>query len=149
MTAAADAIGVHLHARRVRRLLESHGYEVASVTNERGHIVTVIAPPEAPRETLAACGMQLDPDVGLLACGGALIELTAIETALLQRLLLRAESVVTQRDLSAAAWPGEPPAAYANRLYAHIFSLRRKLARAGANASIQTFRRGYRLAQRA
>lgn len=148
MTATADAIDAHLHARRLRRLLESHGYEVASVTNERGRLVTVIAPSAAPRAPLAACGLELDPELGLLACAGGLVELTTIETVLLHVLLLRADAIVTQRELSAAVWPGSAPAACANRLYAHIFCLRRKLARAGANASIQTARRGYRLAAR-
>jgi DNA-binding response OmpR family regulator len=148
MTATADEIDAHLHARRLRRLLESHGYEVASVTNERGRFVTVIAPPGSPRAALAGCGMELDVELHLLACGGTLVELTAIETTLLAVLLLRAESVVAQRELASAAWTGERPAACANRLYTHIFSLRRKLAAAGANASIQTYRRGYRLTAR-
>jgi DNA-binding response OmpR family regulator len=143
---SANALDDHLHARDVRRLLESYGYSVASVTSESGRIVTVVAPPEGRRDAVVAGRLRLDPDLQLLGCAGKLVALTATETALLHPLLLRAETIVTQSELVAAAWPGNETGACKNRLYTHMFALRRKLAKARAGATIQTFRRGYRLA---
>jgi hypothetical protein len=48
--------------------------------------------------------------------------------------------------LSPALAPGVDPAVCKNRLYAHVFTLRRKLASAAAPATIHGSRRGYRLA---
>lgn len=139
---SADALDVHLHGRRLRRLLESYGYRVASIGTTSGNLVTVVAPPQARREPISAAGLQLDPDLQLLACDGRVVNLTASETSVLHALLLRAETVVPQRELIAALWPGVNPAACKNRLYAHVFTLRRKLAGA---ATIHGSRRGYRL----
>ena len=143
---SANTLDEYPHARNVRRLLESYGYRVASVTSELGRIVTVIAPPEHRRDEVVAGRLRLDPDLQLLGCAGKIVELTATETALLYPLLLRAETIVTQGELVAAAWPGNETAACKNRLHTHVFALRRKLAKARAGATIETFRRGYRLA---
>jgi DNA-binding SARP family transcriptional activator len=64
----------------------------------------------------------------------------------LHALLLRAETIVPARQLIAALWPDSDPAVCKNRLYAHVFTLRRKLAAARARATILGSRRGYRLA---
>jgi DNA-binding response OmpR family regulator len=143
---SADTLDDHLQARHVRRLLESYGYRVASVTSERGRIVTVVDPPDRRRDAVVAGRLRLDPDLQLLGCAGTVVELTATETALLHPLLLRAETIVPQCELVAAAWPGNETPACKNRLYTHVFALRRKLAKARSGATIQTFRRGYRLA---
>lgn len=143
---STDSLDVHLHGRRLRRLLESYGYSVASIGSASGNLVTVVAPPQARREPIAAAGLQLDPDLQLLACDGRVVNLTASETLVLHALLLRAETIVPQRELIAALWPGTNPATCKNRLYAHVFTLRRKLAGARAAATIHGSRRGYRLA---
>jgi DNA-binding winged helix-turn-helix (wHTH) protein len=143
---SVDALDAHLHGLRLRRLLESHGYSVASVGTASGNLVTVVAPPDIRRERVIAGGLQLDPDMQLLGFDGRVVELTASETAVLHTLLLRAETVVPQRELITALWPDKDPAVCKNRLYAHIFTLRRKLAGARARATIHGSRRGYRLA---
>jgi DNA-binding response OmpR family regulator len=142
---SADALDVHLHGLRLRRLLESYGYSVASVGSASGNLVTVVAPPPASRERVTAGRLHLDPELQLLGFDGCVVELTATETTVLHTLLLRAETVVPQRELIAALWPDVDPAACKNRLYAHVFTLRRKLANASAGAKIQASRRGYRL----
>ncbi len=141
----ADALDVHLHGLRLRRLLESYGYSVASVGSASGNLVTVVAPPAAARERVTAGRLHLDPELQLLGFDGRVVALTATETAVLHTLLLRAETVVPQRELIAALWPDVDPAACKNRLYAHVFTLRRKLASASSGARIQGSRRGYRL----
>jgi DNA-binding response OmpR family regulator len=141
-----DALDTHLHAGRLRRLLESYGYRVASVGTSSGNLVTVVAPPESRREPITAAGLQLDPELQLLGFDDRIVELTAAETSVLHTLLLRAETIVPQRELIAALWPDDDPAVCKNRLYAHVFTLRRKLAAACARATILGSRRGYRLA---
>jgi DNA-binding response OmpR family regulator len=143
---STDSLDFHLHGQRLRRLLESYGYSVASIGTASGNLVTVVAPPQARREPVSAAGLQLDPDLQLLACGDRVVNLTASETSVLHALLLRAETIVPQSELIAALWPGANPATCKNRLYAHVFTLRRKLADAGAAATIHGSRRGYRLA---
>jgi DNA-binding response OmpR family regulator len=142
----ADALDAHHHVRRLRRLLESYGYRVASVGTSSGNLVTVVAPPENRRELVAAAGLQLDPELQLLGFDDRVVELTAAETSVLHALILRAETIVPQRELIAALWPDDDPAVCKNRLYAHVFTLRRKLATACARATILGSRRGYRLA---
>jgi DNA-binding response OmpR family regulator len=141
-----DALDAHHHVRRLRRLLESYGYRVASVGMSSGNLVTVVAPPEHRRELVTAAGLQLDPELQLLGFDNQVVELTAAETSVLHALILRAETIVPQRELIAALWPDDDPAVCKNRLYAHVFTLRRKLAAARARASILGSRRGYRLA---
>jgi len=145
----ADTLDVHVHAGRLRRLLESYGYSVASVGSASGNLVTVVAPPAARPERISAGGLQLDPELQLLAFEGRVVRLTASETSVLHALLLRADTIVPQRELIAALWPDTDPAACKNRLYAHVFTLRRKLAGACAHAAIHSSRSGYRLAFKA
>ncbi len=140
-----DTLDVHVHGLRLRRLLESYGYSVASVGTASGNLVTVVAPPQSHRERVAAGGLHLDPDLQLLGFDGRVVQLTASETSVLHALLLRAETVVPQRELISALWPDADPAICKNRLYAHVFTLRRKLACACAGAAIHGSRRGYRL----
>lgn len=141
-----DTLDVHLHGVRLRRLLESFGYSVASVGTASGNLVTVVAPPQARRERVTAGRLHLDPDLQLLGVDGRVVELTASETSVLHMLLLRAGTIVPQRELIAALWPDTDPGLCKNRLYAHVFTLRRKLASASGAATIQGSRRGYRLA---
>jgi DNA-binding response OmpR family regulator len=144
-----DALDAHLHVRRLRRLLESYGYRVASVGTSSGNLVSVVEPPERRRELVTAAGLELDPDLQLLGFDGRVVELTAAETSVLHALLLRAETIVPAGELIAALWPDSDPAVCKNRLYAHVFTLRRKLATACARAAILSSRRGYRLAVKA
>jgi DNA-binding response OmpR family regulator len=143
---SVDALDVHLDGRRLRRLLESHGYSVASMGTASGNLVTVVAPPESRRDRVTAGGLQLDADLQLLGFDGRVVQLTATETTVLHALLVRAETVVPQRELIAVLWPDADPAVCKNRLYAHVFTLRRKLASACSAATIHGSRRGYRLA---
>lgn len=85
----------------------------------------------------------------MLAFEGRVVRLTASETSVLHVLLLRAETIVPQRELIAALWPDTDPAVCKNRLYAHVFTLRRKLAGACADVAIHGSRSGYRLAFKA
>ena len=85
----------------------------------------------------------------MLAFEGRVVRLTASETSVLHVLLLRAETIVLQRELIAALWPDTDPAVCKNRLYAHVFTLRRKLASACADVAIHGSRSGYRLAFKA
>jgi DNA-binding response OmpR family regulator len=143
---STDTIDEHFHALRLRRLLESFGYSVASVDVARGNLVTVVAPPSERRERVSAGALHLDPDVQLLGFEGRVVQLTASETSLLHALLVRANSVVPQHELIATLWPDGDPAVCKNRLYAHMFTLRRKLAAACSIARIHGSQRGYRLA---
>jgi DNA-binding winged helix-turn-helix (wHTH) protein len=144
---STDALDAHLDGRRLRRLLESFGYSVASVGTASGsNLVTVVAPPEVRRQRVTAGKLHLDPDLQLLGFDERVVQLTASETSVLHALLVRAETIVPQRELIAALWPDVDPAVCKNRLYAHVFTLRRKLATACAGATIHGSRRGYRLA---
>ncbi len=145
----ADTLDEHVHAGRLRRLLEAYGYSVASVGTASGNLVTVVAPPTPRPERISAGGLHLDPELQLLAFEGRVVRLTASETSVLHALLLRAETVVPQRELIAALWPGSDPKMCKNRLYAHVFTLRRKLAEACTAALIDGSRNGYRLAFKA
>lgn len=144
-----DTLDAHVHAGRLRRLLESYGYSVASVGSASGNLVTVVAPPAPRPERISAGGLHLDPELQLLAFEGRVVRLTASETSVLHVLLLRAETIVPQRELIAALWPDTDPAVCKNRLYAHVFTLRRKLASACADVAIHGSRSGYRLAFKA
>jgi DNA-binding response OmpR family regulator len=146
---SADTLDVHVHAGRLRRLLESYGYSVASVGSASGNLVTVVAPPAARPERISAGGLHLDPEMQLLAFEGRMVRLTTSETSVLHALLLRAETIVPQRELIAALWPDTDLGVCKNRLYAHVFTLRRKLAEACAHAAIHGSRSGYRLAFKA
>ncbi len=98
------------------------------------------------RDVLVADGVELDIDVGLMQIDGREIELTAIETTLAHALLARAGGVVTQAELFAAIWPGDDVTACKNRLYTHVFALRRKFEATTSRFAIRTARCGYRLA---
>ena len=93
-----------------------------------------------------ANGVELDIDVGLMQIDGREIELTAIETTVAHALLARAGGIVTQAELFAALWPGDDVVACKNRLYTHVFGLRRKFESATSRLAIRTARCGYRLA---
>lgn len=142
---STETLDVHVHGRRLRRLLESYGYSVASMAAASGNLVTVVAPPEERRDRVSHGALQLDPELQFLAFKDGVVELTGAETTVMHALLLRAGSIVPQRDLIAALWPREDPAVCKNRLYAHVFTLRKKLATVCAHARIHGTRRGYRL----
>jgi two-component system OmpR family response regulator len=89
---------------------------------------------------------ELDADLGILGIDGRMIELTAIETTVAHALLARAGGVVTQAELIDTLWPGDDLGACKNRLYTHVFGLRRKLQSVQARLAIHTSRCGYRLA---
>ncbi|MGA2392674.1 MAG: winged helix-turn-helix domain-containing protein [Candidatus Lustribacter sp.] len=143
---SAEALDVDGHGRRLRRLLEAHGYRVASVGAEGGNLITIVAPPAVRQERVSAGRLRLNAGLQTLSYEGHGVELTATETSVMHALLLRAGSVVPQRELIAALWPELDAASCKNRLYAHVFTLRRKLAQTCSRASIQTSLRGYRLA---
>jgi DNA-binding response OmpR family regulator len=96
-------------------------------------------------ERVSAGHLRLNPDLQLLSCEGRGVELTATETAMMHALLRSAGSTVPQRELIASLWPQHDPKTCKNRLYAHVFTLRRKLAQACTGASIQRSLHGYRL----
>jgi len=142
---SADVLDVAGHGRRLRRLLEAHGYRVASVGADGGNLITIISPPALRHDRISAGGLRLNPGLQLLSYEGRGVDLTATETSVMHALLLSAGSAVPQRELIAGLWPELDPAACKNRLYAHVYTLRRKLALACSQASIQTTLRGYRL----
>lgn len=141
-----DALDVTGHGRRVRRLLEASGYHVASVGAQGENLITIISPPARHRERVSAGRLRLDPDLQELACADRNVELTLTETSIMHVLLRHADTVVSQSELIATLWPEDDPATCKNRLYAHIFTLRRKLAQVSARARIRTAQQGYRLA---
>jgi len=146
MIETVDLLDAHLQRERLRRLLESHGYDVASVEVDRGNIQASVALPHGSRRNVVRVGdMQLDPDLELVALDGALVRLTATETSILHALMLRYGVFVATSDFIATIWPGGDAAACKGRLYTHVCTLRRKLSAARAGVSIESSRLGYRL----
>jgi DNA-binding response OmpR family regulator len=141
-----DVLDAHRQGERLRRLLERHGYSVASVEVEQGNIQASVALPYGPRRNvLHVAGIQLDPDFELVALGGRLVRLTTTETTILNTLLLRYGRFVTTADLIATIWPDGDLVACKGRLYTHVCTLRRKLSAARDDVSIESGRLGYRL----
>jgi len=141
-----DVLDAHLQGERLRRLLERHGYNVASVAVEQGNIQASVALPDGPRRNvLQTAGIQLDPDVELVALGGTLVHLTTTETTILHMLLLRYGRFVATADFIATIWPDGDLVACKGRLYTHVCTLRRKLSDARDDVTIESSRLGYRL----
>jgi DNA-binding winged helix-turn-helix (wHTH) protein len=108
--------------------------------------MVVLVPSPAPRRTVVAGEAELDPELGIRGINGRMVELTAIETTVAHALLVRAGGIVTQAELIDTLWPGDDLSACKNRLYTHVFGLRRKLQSVQARLAIHTSRCGYRLA---
>ena len=143
---SVDLLDVHLQRERLRRLLERHGYHVASVELAHDAIQASVSLPRALRRNVVQVGdIQLDADLELVALGGQLVHLTTTETSVLHALMLRYGTFVAISDLIAALWPGADLAACKGRLYTHVCTLRRKLSDVRADVAVESGRLGYRL----
>lgn len=94
---------------------------------------------------LQAEDLSLDPASQQVTRGGALIDLTPKEFALLQALMRQPGAVVSRQRLAEQIWHGDP-LAIDNLIDAHISKLRRKVDVDGKRALIETVRgRGFRI----
>jgi DNA-binding response OmpR family regulator len=99
-------------------------------------------PSRQPR--LRAADLELDPAAQRVTRGGAVIELTPKEYAILELLLRNAGELVTRARIGEAVWQDDPEN-LANLVDVHVSHLRRKLEQAGTPL-IRTVRgRGFRL----
>ena len=94
---------------------------------------------------LSAGDLELDPTTRAAMIEGRPVDLTAIETSLLELLLRRAPAVVSRREIAVQVWDDEADAVGSNTIDVHVGRLRAKLT--GSRARIETVRgTGYRLA---
>ncbi len=101
-------------------------------------------PPLAHGPVLACGDLAFDPSTRIATCAGTALQLTAIETALLELLLRRAPAVVSRRTIAVQVWDDEADPVGSNTIDVHMARLRGKLT--GAVARIETVRgSGYRL----
>jgi DNA-binding response OmpR family regulator len=101
-----------------------------------------------PPLTLApvlACGdLTYDPATRLASRGDESLNLTAIESGLLELLLRRSPAPVNRQTIALQVWPDEADAVGSNTIDVHMGRLRAKLA--GSTATIETVRGfGYRI----
>jgi two-component system response regulator MprA len=102
------------------------------------------APAVEPPAT--ASGLILDPVAHGARAGGLSIPLTPTEFRILATLVARPGEVVRRRELVAAAWP-DGAIVHDNTLDSYVARIRRKLAGAGLQETIETARGiGYRTA---
>ncbi len=95
---------------------------------------------------LCVADLSLDPQTHVVARGGAAIELTPKEFALLEILMRHAGAVVSRSRLAEQVWKSDF-LAIDNLIDVHIGKLRRKVDAPGHAPLIQTVRgRGFRLA---
>ena len=95
--------------------------------------------------TLLACGdLSFDPATRMAARDGEPLQLTTIETGLLELLLRRSPAAVNRQTIAVQVWDDEADPVGSNTIDVHMGRLRGKLA--GATARIETVRGfGYRI----
>ncbi len=94
----------------------------------------------APDGLLRVADLELDPGARRVRVGGAEVELTGVEFALLERLLRAAGEVVERVDLSREVL-GRRPSPFDRSLDVHLSNLRRKLGPSGSGGErIKTIR---------
>ncbi len=101
-------------------------------------------PPLAHGPVLECGDLAFDPATRVATCGGTPLQLTAIETALLELLLRRSPAAVNRRTIAVQVWDDEADPVGSNTIDVHMGRLRSKVA--GATARIETVRGfGYRV----
>jgi len=102
--------------------------------------------PPLALDTVLSCGdISYDPTTRLATRAGEPVQLTVIETALLELLLRRAPAAVNRQTIAVQVWDDEADPVGSNTIDVHMGRLRAKLA--GATARIETVRGfGYRIA---
>ena len=102
--------------------------------------------PPLALDTVLSCGdISYDPTTRLATRAGEPVQLTVIETGLLELLLRRAPAAVNRQTIAVQVWDDEADPVGSNTIDVHMGRLRAKLA--GATARIETVRGfGYRIA---
>ncbi len=102
--------------------------------------------PPLTLDPVLECGdLAFDPATRMATRDGEQLQLTAIETGLLELLLRRAPAAVTRQTIAVQVWDDEADPVGSNTIDVHMGRLRAKLA--GATARIETVRGfGYRIA---
>ena len=95
-------------------------------------------PPLALAPVLECGDLAFDPSTRTTTRGGDLLQLTTIETGLLELLLRRAPAAVNRRTIAVQVWDDESDPVGSNTIDVHMGRLRAKLA--GATARIETVR---------
>jgi DNA-binding response OmpR family regulator len=96
---------------------------------------------------LAVADLTLDPASHRVTRGGAPVNLTPKEYAILEMLMRHAGEVVTRSRLAEAVWEEEQES-LTNLVDVHVSHLRRKIDRDGEPTLIRTVRaRGYRIGE--
>lgn len=101
--------------------------------------------PPLTLEPVLECGdLAFDPATRMATRGDLSLNLTAIESGLLELLLRRSPAPVNRQTIALQVWPDEVDAVGSNTIDVHMGRLRAKLA--GSTATIETVRGfGYRL----
>jgi DNA-binding response OmpR family regulator len=101
--------------------------------------------PPLTLDSVLKCGdLAFDPATRMATRGDLSLNLTAIETGLLELLLRRSPAPVNRQTIALQVWPDEVDAVGSNTIDVHMGRLRAKLA--GSTATIETVRGfGYRL----
>jgi two-component system, OmpR family, response regulator len=94
---------------------------------------------------LSAGGVTLDPATREVAVAGRAVSLTAKEFGFLELLMRQPGRVFTREQITRSLWD-EESGGYSNVVDVHVKNVRKKLAEAGADDSIETLRgAGYRI----
>ena len=101
-------------------------------------------PPLTLAPVLECDDVAFDPATRIATCKGVTLQLTAIETALLELLLRRSPAAVNRQTIAVQVWDDEADPVGSNTIDVHMGRLRSKLV--GATARIETVRGfGYRI----
>jgi DNA-binding response OmpR family regulator len=102
--------------------------------------------PRGPvRMVLSAGAVTLDPSTREVAVAGRAVSLTAKEFGFLELLMRQPGRVFTREQITRSLWDEEFDG-YSNVVDVHVKNVRKKLAEAGADDSIETLRgAGYRI----
>ena len=101
--------------------------------------------PPITLDPVLGCGdLSFDPVTRIATRGDEILNLTAIETGLLELLLRRSPARVHRQTIALQVWPDESDPVGSNTIDVHVGRLRNKLA--GSSATIETVRGfGYRI----
>lgn len=104
--------------------------------------------PPITLDPVLGCGdLSFDPVTRMATRGDEILNLTAIETGLLELLLRRSPARVHRQTIALQVWPDESDPVGSNTIDVHVGRLRSKLA--GSSATIETARGfGYRIVAR-
>ena len=101
--------------------------------------------PRGPVQVVLSAGaVSLDPSTRQVEVAGRAVTLTAKEFGFLELLMRQPGRVFTREQITRSLWDQEYDG-YSNVVDVHVKNVRRKLAKAGADDSIETLRgTGYR-----